>query len=165
MPGTWPAAALKRKPLIYDTHEYYTAMAGLEKKPFVRRFWKAVESFIFPRIKHIYTICDSFCELYQRDYHKQLITVRNVPYLHAQESPGHQEVLSRIDAQIPKNKFLLLFQGAGINPHRGAEELVLAMNWLDPAIFHLLIVGGGDVFPLETHHETSQPGTFTRQSR
>ncbi|HEX3766960.1 MAG TPA: glycosyltransferase, partial [Puia sp.] len=30
---------------------------------------------------------------------------------------------------------------------RGAEELVLSMNFLDAAFFHLLIIGGGDVFP------------------
>jgi len=147
MPGTWPAATLKRKPVVYDTHEYYTAMSGLEKKPMVRKFWKSVETFMFSKINHIYTICDSFCNLYQRDYHKQLTTVRNVPYLNGLDVPANQEVLNRIDAQIPKNKFILLFQGAGINPHRGAEELVLAMQYLDPAIFHLLIVGGGDVFP------------------
>jgi glycosyltransferase involved in cell wall biosynthesis len=147
MPATWLAAALKRKPLVYDTHEYFMAMAGLDNKPMVRRVWKAVESFIFPKLRYIYTICDSFCELYEKDYQKKLLAVRNVPYLHSSEEEGHEDLLKAIDAQIPRNKFLLLFQGAGINPHRGAEELVLTMQWLDPLKFHLLIVGGGDSFP------------------
>ena len=168
MPGTWLAAMVKRTPLIYDTHEYYTAMAGLDNKPFIRKFWKKVETFIFARIKHIYTICESFCELYEMDYHKQLVAVRNVPYLHFSEDHGHVDILGKIDAQIPKNKFLLIFQGAGINPHRGAEELVLAMQWLDPEKFHLLIVGGGDVFPqvlalIDKHSLKDRITTIPRQ--
>ena len=74
--------------------------------------------------------------------------MRNVPYLHFQETGLYQSLLQEVEQQIPKDKKILLFQGAGINPHRGAEELVLAMKYLDPAQYHLLIVGGGDIFPL-----------------
>jgi glycosyltransferase involved in cell wall biosynthesis len=54
--------------------------------------------------------------------------------------------LQSIEEKIPENKHLLIFQGAGINESRGAEELVLSMIFLD-AHYHLLIIGGGDVFP------------------
>ncbi|MDP4130980.1 MAG: glycosyltransferase [Bacteroidota bacterium] len=148
MPATWLAARLKKKPVVYDTHEYYMAMAGLDNKPFIRKIWKWIESFIFPRVQHIYTICDSFCELYKKDYGKNLIAVRNLPYLHFPETSLYQSLLQEIEQQIPKDKKILIFQGAGINPHRGAEELVMAMKYLDPEQYHLLIVGGGDIFPL-----------------
>ncbi len=55
--------------------------------------------------------------------------------------------LQSIEEKIPGNKHLLIFQGAGINEVRGAEELVLSMLFLDASRFHLLIIGGGDVFP------------------
>ena len=148
MPATYLAGWLRKKPVVYDTHEYYMAMAGLDNKPFRKKIWKGIESFIFPKLRHIYTICDSFCELYKQDYGKDLATVRNVPYLHFQETGLYQSLLQEVEQQIPKDKKILLFQGAGINPHRGAEELVLAMKYLDPAQYHLLIVGGGDIFPL-----------------
>jgi len=151
MPATWLAARIKRKPVVYDTHEYFMAMAGLDDKPLISKIWKRIESFIFPRLRYIYTICDSFCALYKRDYDKDLKTVRNLPYLHIKESGDHAVLLEKINRDIPKDKFLILFQGAGINQHRGVEELVLAMKWLDPGKLHLLIVGGGDIFSSVEH--------------
>lgn len=144
MPAAFLASRLRRKPLVYDTHEYYLGMPELKGKPGIKRVWQSIESFIFPRIRHIYTICDSFCELYRRDYGKELKAVRNLPYLHdGPETPISSEIASRLP---PADRHLLLFQGAGINPERGVEELVMAMEWLDPAKFHLVIVGGGDIF-------------------
>ena len=146
MPANRLAAWLKRKSIVYDTHEYYMAMAGLDGKRFRRKIWKGIESFIFPRLKYIYTICESFCELYKNDYQKQLVAVRNVPYLHVENSSFDQKRICEIKALIPRDRKILIFQGAGINQHRGAEELVQAMKLLNPEKFHLLIIGGGDIF-------------------
>jgi glycosyltransferase involved in cell wall biosynthesis len=146
MAATFAAAKLKGKPIVYDTHEYYLGMAGLENKPRTVRIWKALESYVFARVPYIYTVCDSICALYKKDYGKDLVTVRNVPYLQFTE-PGRSfdSLIAQIDQQIPQDRRILLFEGAGINPHRGVEELVLAMQYLDPQVYHLLIVGGGDV--------------------
>jgi glycosyltransferase involved in cell wall biosynthesis len=121
-------------------------MPELKGKPLIKKIWGALESFIFPRLRYIYTICDSFCELYKKDYGKELKAVRNVPYLHVETPPSQAALLAEIDAKIPRYKHVLLFQGAGINPERGVEELVMAMRYLDPLQFHLLIIGGGDIF-------------------
>ena len=146
MPAVWLAARMRGKPVVYDTHEYYLGMPELKGRPFVRKVWQQIEAFIFPRLRYIYTICDSFCELYRKDYGKELRSVRNVPYrrLANTEPPLPPEIESR----LPRDKSFLLFQGAGINPERGVEELVMAMPYLDPARFHLVIVGSGDIFPL-----------------
>jgi glycosyltransferase involved in cell wall biosynthesis len=160
MPATWLAARLKGKPVIYDTHEYWLGMPELNGRPRIRRVWKAIESFIFPRVESVYTICDSFCELYKRDYGRELRAVRNVPYLVAEKAVdggeggdtgegGDAGEVFRFAPEIEEKlagKHFLLFQGAGINPERGVEELVMAMQRLDPARFHLLIIGGGDLF-------------------
>ncbi|MHA4807552.1 glycosyltransferase [Flavitalea flava] len=152
MPAVWLAGLLRRKPVVYDTHEYYLGMPELKGRPRIWKVWQLIEAFIFPRLKYIYTICDSFCELYRKDYGKELKAVRNVPYLSQAApafSPGEQidglppEIAHRLPG---KDKFFLLFQGAGINPERGVEELVLSMPFLEPEKFHLVIIGGGDIF-------------------
>lgn len=144
LPGTWLAAKLRRKPVVYDTHEYYLGMPELEGRHFVKKCWQRIERYLFPRLEHIYTICDSFAGLYHQDYGRTLDVVRNVPLLNSGPSVP---LPLEIETRIPRDKFLLLFQGAGINPQRGVEELVAAMGYLDPRQFHLIIIGGGDVFP------------------
>jgi glycosyltransferase involved in cell wall biosynthesis len=143
MPACFLVSRIRKKPLVYDTHEYFLGMPELAGRPFVKRIWQALEAFIFPRLDTIYTICDSFCELYRNDYQKELRTVRNVPYL---QTGAFTLLPAAIQNKIPSGRKILLFQGAGINPERGVEELVLAMQYLDPFLYHLLIVGGGDIF-------------------
>jgi glycosyltransferase involved in cell wall biosynthesis len=146
MTATYLAATFKKKLVVYDTHEYYLAMPGLEHKPFIKKIWKTIESYIFPRVPYIYSISDSFCDMYWKDYGKKLRTVRNVPYVTYKENSNYSELIGSIEKKIPHNKNILIFQGAGINPQRGVEELVLAMKYLDSEKYHLLIVGGGDIF-------------------
>ncbi|HJU45202.1 MAG TPA: glycosyltransferase [Chitinophagaceae bacterium] len=147
MLATFLAACIKDIPVVYDTHEYYLGQPELTN-PLAKKVWGNIERYIFPRLNHIYTICDSFCELYYKDYQKKLYTVRNVPYKEPVVTDMRQyELLIRsVEGQIPPGKKLLLFQGAGINPERGVEELVMAMRLADPAVYHLLIVGGGILF-------------------
>ncbi|MDP4248398.1 MAG: glycosyltransferase, partial [Bacteroidota bacterium] len=122
MPATWLAARIKGKPVIYDTHEYWMGMPELDGRPGIKRVWKAIESFIFPRVDSVYTICESFCELYKRDYGRELRAVRNVPYLAAEatgdaERPGAGAVAAGLYRFAPeieermKGKHFLLFQG------------------------------------------------------
>lgn len=140
--AVWFAGTLRRKPVVYDTHEYYLGMPELDGRPGVKKVWERIEAFVFPKLYYIYTICDSFRDLYYKDYGKRLGVVRNVPYLKA---AGIDVPLPKdLEEKLPKDKFFLLFQGAGINPERGVEELVQAMPLLDPARFHLVIIGGGD---------------------
>lgn len=146
MPATYLAAQIKRKPIVYDTHEYYLGMPELNGKPLIKKVWEKIEQWIFPHLSYIYTICQSFCEMYFKDYGKQLEFIQNVPSLNFQPSGQFEHIKKEVDNKIPTDKTLLLFQGAGINVERGVEELVLSMQFLNPVQFHLVIVGGGDIF-------------------
>src|SRR5215831_801836 len=42
MPATFLVSKLKRMPVVYDTHEYFLEMPGLEKKPFRKKIWKTI---------------------------------------------------------------------------------------------------------------------------
>lgn len=133
--------AKKFKPstkLVYDSHEYFTEVPELTKRPRVQRFWLGIEKFIFPKLKTIYTVNQSIAQLYEETYKKNIQVIRNI-------SPTWKPntYLSKAELGIPENKFVLILQGAGINVDRGAEEAVEAMRQLKDCV--LLIVGDGDV--------------------
>lgn len=160
MPATLLVARIKKKPIVYDSHEYFLGMAGMDQKPLRQSVWKFIEKQVFFRLKYMYTVSESILGLYRKSYHEKLWLVRNLPALH-QDYP---ELTSReshwinlIDRQIPKGKNLLILQGAGINASRGAEELVKSMSFLDASDFHLLLIGGGDIMEklekiIDQHH-------------
>jgi len=124
--------------LIYDSHELFTEVPELINNPKKRKVWKRLESWLFPRVKNIITVNDSIAKLYEEEYHKKLTVVRNIPI-----PPSLNNMLSRDVLSLPKDKKIIILQGAGINVHRGSEEAVEAMQYLDGML--LLIVGSGDV--------------------
>ncbi len=131
---------IRRKKLVYDTHEYFTEVPELVSRPKVQAIWERIEGWIFPKLKAIYTVNHSIANRYGEKYGKQLSVVRNI-------SPQWKsdQLKSKADLGIPENRFVLIFQGAGINIDRGGEEAVEAMQFLENAV--LLFVGDGDVIP------------------
>jgi glycosyltransferase involved in cell wall biosynthesis len=149
MPATMLLARLKKKPIVYDSHEYFLGMAGLDKKPVRRSIWKFLETRVFSNLKYMYTVSESIRNLYLRNYHGKLLVVRNLPLKNPTFpvlTPEETEWIRSIEQKIPENKNLIIYQGAGINESRGVEELVKSMLFLKATDFHLLILGGGDVF-------------------
>jgi len=148
MPATLGVARFRKKPIVYDSHEYFLGMAGMDQKPLRSSIWKFIEARVFARLKYIYTVSESIRNIYRRDYLKKLLVVRNIPILQAKVEDVTEEErnwIRSVEAHIPEDKNLLLLQGAGLNEFRGVEEMVYAMIFLEPA-FHLLIIGGGDIF-------------------
>lgn len=139
------AARLRRLPLVYDTHEYFTGVPELEHRPFVQSIWKRIERWIFPKLKVILTVNDSIAGLYEKEYGKKLIVVRNIPLLTILPPLEGNRDDEREKLGLSKSLPILVLQGAGINIDRGAEEAVEAMRYVEEA--RLLIIGGGDVMP------------------
>lgn len=136
-------STLKRQPLVYDTHELFCEVPELQHRPLKRKIWKSVERFIFPRLKHVFTVNDSIATLYKDEYKVNVGVVRNVPLLSGQNNTSKK---TKQQLGIPLDKKIIILQGAGINVNRGAEEAVEAMQYLDNAV--LLIIGSGDVIDL-----------------
>ena len=132
---------LRKKNIVYDTHEYFTGVPELEGRPFVRNTWKRIEKWIFPKIKNIITVNDSIAGLYKAEYGKELAVVRNIPAL-----KNNILVKSKKELGIDETKSMIILQGSGINIHRGAEEAVLAMQFVNNAV--LYIIGDGDVIDI-----------------
>lgn len=136
------ASTLKRKPLLYDSHEFFTGVPELENNSFARKVWISLERLIFPRLRYIVTVNDSIAALYNKMYHKEVKVIRNIPEIPLLSNPLQVEEL-RNSIPIENGNKLLIMQGAGINVDRGAEEAVQAMQYLDSVT--LLIIGSGDV--------------------
>ena len=134
------AAKIRRKPLIYDTHEYFTGVPEIQQRPNVKKVWQTLESIIFPKLKYVFTVNDSIAELYFQQYGLKPQVLRNVP-----DANHFEKTKTRTILGMPEEKFILILQGNGINIHRGAEEAVMALQYLDHAV--LYIIGSGDALP------------------
>ncbi len=132
------ASKFKRKKLVYDSHEYFTEVPELVNRPRTQAIWEGIERIIFPKLKQVYTVNQSIAAKYEAKYGVPLLVVRNV-------SPkwNQSRLKTKKELGIPEDKFVLIFQGAGINIDRGGEEAVQAMQYLENAV--LLFVGDGDV--------------------
>lgn len=138
LPANYLVSRIKRIPLVYDSHEYFTEVPELQDRKIVKGIWTWIEKRIFPNLKYIYTVSQSIADLYKEEYNREVKVVRNL-------SLGWKPVNkpSRSELGIAEGKRILILQGSGINIERGAEEAVEAMLYVENAI--LLIIGEGDV--------------------
>lgn len=132
---------LKRTPLIYDSHEFFTEVPELVHRPKVQRVWKRIERSVLPKLKNMLTVNASIAGLYKNLYGIEMKVLRNVPKALSPDQPkSTREALG-----LPTDKKVIILQGSGINIHRGAEEAVESMQYIQDAV--LLILGSGDVIP------------------
>ncbi len=143
LPANFLVSKIKGIPLIYDSHEYFTGVPELTQRPIVQAIWKRIELFILPKIKYAYTVNSSIAQLYEDEYKVKFKVIRNMPEVKFQIRTD-LDIIKR-ELRLPSDKAIIILQGAGINIHRGAEEAVQAMQYVENAI--LLIIGSGDVIP------------------
>jgi len=129
---------IKRIPLVYDSHEYFTEVPELVNRKRTQAIWKFIERKLFSLQTDIITVNDSIADLFEKDYGTRPHIVRNIP-----RKRQSVKKLSREELSLPVDTNILILQGSGINMHRGSEELVEAMQYVKNAV--LLIIGGGDV--------------------
>lgn len=127
------AAKIRRKAIMYDSHEYFTEVPELENNKFARNVWTKLESFIFPRLKIATTVCQSIADIYSEKYNVSVNVVRNVPLV--------KPVLSRVKPDKWKDRKIIIYQGA-VNVARGIELMIETVSQIENALF--LVIGGGD---------------------
>lgn len=143
LPANFLASRLKKIPLVYDSHEYFTGVPELVNRPKVQGIWKKIERFCLPKVDYAITVNESIARLFKGEYNKDFSVIRNVPLI-TKLFLNDRETL-RKELGLPASKKIIILQGAGINIDRGSEELVESMNYLPEYL--LLIIGGGDVIP------------------
>jgi glycosyltransferase involved in cell wall biosynthesis len=130
------ASRIMRKPLVYDSHEYFTEVPELIGRPVVRSIWKWLEKELVPKVDAAYTVCDSIAEVYSDLYKVHFKVVRNLPVCHELEF-----IPSEIN-KTPGADKIILYQGA-LNMGRGIESTIRAMQFVEGA--ELWLVGDGDL--------------------
>jgi glycosyltransferase involved in cell wall biosynthesis len=128
---------LRKLPLVYDSHEYFTGVPEIQNRPFVKSVWKRIERSVFPSLKYVMTVSDSIAVQYEHEYGLRPVTVRNCSMRTGDITPYTHEELG-----INQGNLLLILQGTGINIDRGGEELIDAVNITENV--SLLVVGSGD---------------------
>jgi len=136
LPAGFLVARLKRKEIVYDSHEYFTEAEGLTGRPFPKKVWKRLEKWIFPKLRHVYTVNESIAKIYRDEYEAPVKVVRNMPPKRTKKITATRKELG-----LPEDKKIVLLQGAFIDPDRGAKEMALAMEHLEGVLF--LIIGSG----------------------
>lgn len=143
-------AKIRRKKLVYDSHELFTELPELVHRPKTKLFWQKIEKFILPKLKNSYTVCQSIANYYNQKYNIQMSVVRNVPF--------YSKFKSIVKNQNPK---IIIYQGS-LNKGRGIEEMIEAMQYLENYIFW--IIGDGylsdDLKKLAKHFQLEQKVVF-----
>lgn len=132
LPAYFLVSLVKHKPLIYDSHEYFTEVPELINRPKVKKVWELLEKFLVPRVEVAYTVCNSIASAYMEKYNIPFKVVRNVPYA----KPELQ------CSKRPDKDPYMIYQGA-LNKGRGLEHIISAMNYIEG--IKLLIAGDGDL--------------------
>jgi glycosyltransferase involved in cell wall biosynthesis len=140
LPASFLASRIRRKTLIYDSHEYFTEVPELTGRKLTKKIWETIEKLMLPRLGRIITVSDSIAAVYSKKYRIHVETIRNVP---EKISAGHS--FPRSHYGLPSGKKLVILQGSGINRDRGAEEAVESMKLVKDAV--LVIAGDGDILP------------------
>jgi len=130
------ASRIRRKPLVYDSHEYFTEVPELIGRPVVKSIWQGLERMLVPKVSAAYTVCDSIAEVYKNQYKVDFKVVRNLPVCNEIEGAA-AEVIKTVGA--PK---IILYQGA-LNMGRGIEASIRAMQFVEGA--ELWLAGDGDL--------------------
>ena len=66
------------KKLVYDSHELYTEVGELIDRPKIQKVWLSIESYIFPKLKNIYTVTESIASFYKQKYNLEVSVIRNI---------------------------------------------------------------------------------------
>lgn len=132
LPANFLVSKIKSKPLVYDSHEYFTEVPELIDRLKVKKVWEWLESKMLPKIKTAYTVCNSIAEIYSEKYGTPFKVVRNIPLLSKNSFKKNSENAEKI----------ILYQGA-VNIGRGLKQAILAMHFVDNA--KLIIAGDGDI--------------------
>jgi len=136
LPAAVILSLLKKCPLIYDAHEFYSGLEVFNRNKIRKNIWMTIEYLAIPRVSVLITVSEPLVDLYRKKYHylKESTVIRNLPK--TEQLPDKREPL--IDTPEP----VILFQGH-FRPGRGLFNLLEAFSQTEG--IHLVMIGGGEL--------------------
>lgn len=135
LPANFLVSRIRRLPLVYDSHEYFTEVPELIDRPFVRKFWLRIERRLVPKVKFASTVSQGVADEYNRLYDQNFVVIRNLPVTGVREPKRPDQLDCGPDR-------IIIYQGS-LNPGRGIDHVIRAMVHLDNFVFQ--IFGDGPV--------------------
>ncbi len=120
---------VKRKPIVFDAHEYFTEVPEVVNRPKIKKMWEWIANTYIPKIKYCYTVAPILAELFSKKYKTTFSTIVNAPVTQPLPDENREENI-------------LLYQGA-LNAARGIEHYIDMMPLLPH--FKLWLIGEGDL--------------------
>lgn len=121
---------VRRKPLIYDAHEYFSEVPELSNSPFKKWVWHTITKIGVKLSRTCITVGPALSKELEKRYGKAFLSIRNVP------------IQRKKEFSQPNSDRVILYQGA-LNKDRELELLIHAMDKLPN--FKCLIAGEGDL--------------------
>ena len=121
LPASYLASKIRRKKLVYDSHEYFTEVPELINRPAIQNTWRRIEKAILPNLKNAYTVCDSIANAYNKQYGTTFQVIRNLPFRNDRIEIPQDKIIQKEGAKI------VLYQGA-LNLGRGLEYAIKQCN-------------------------------------
>lgn len=133
LPAAFIAARMRKRRLVYDSHEFFTEVPELTDRPFVRSCWLYIEKLLLPSLTNCYTVSSSIASAYRNIYGINMNVIRNLPYRLAGVKP--------VPGTSSDGK-VIIYQGS-LNIGRGLELAIRAVALMNNV--RLVIVGTGDI--------------------
>ncbi len=130
------AARLRRKPLIYDSHELFTEMHFLIGRARETRIWESIEKRLITQCARVITVSDPIAdEMVARYGIERPVVLRNIPRYEEPPVP-----IPFFPEEPSSDALTFLCQGY-LQPGRGLDQIVRAMKSLPE--HRLVILGDG----------------------
>lgn len=132
LPAAKTAAILRKKPIVFDGHEYFSEVPELINRRIPKRIWMMLEKFFLPGCNRYFTVSHGLVRLYKENLNLEFRLLRNFP-------------LKTKETNVPivnGQEKTIFYQGA-LNSGRGIKQTIEALSFL-PDNYRFSIVGRGD---------------------
>lgn len=126
---------IRKIPLLYDSHEYFTEVPELTNRRRTKAIWEKIERRVLPQVKHAVTVSESIAITYREKYSTPFSVVRNISYF-------REPIIDPAFHDRYSARYKVIYQGA-LNMGRGLELVIQSMRYISDTIF--IIVGDGDI--------------------
>lgn len=135
----WPAVRAARRldrPIVYDSHEFWTEQSSLVSRSLMRSCWSLLEKRLIRQVDRVITVSGSIAQSLKDRYSlDEVVVLHNLPlFRHKVQSNLIRETLD-----LPDDRPIVLYQG-GFLTENGLREQIEAAAGLAAA---LVLIGDG----------------------